>query len=276
MAATAADPTRPTPGDRALNANPIRLPAMLRSRKSEVRNRFSIGILLLILALTPALGPLGCAGSRAGGPGVIHHVAAGENLYRIGLRYGVPVHQIRRANGIRDVTQLRIGQRLYIPGARQRRLANRAAYGSSGPARSTRSDEMRRRAGETAAQQGKLNFAWPVRGRLSSRFGMRHGKPHEGIDVAAARGTPIFAAEAGRVIHSGRLGSYGKVVIVKHAGAFRTVYAHASKLHVRKGQFVERGQKLAEVGSTGRSSGPHVHFEIRYSESPRNPLAFLP
>ena len=97
---------------------------------------------------------------------------------------------------------------------------------------------------------------------------------HEGIDVAAARGTPIFASESGRVIHSGRLGSYGKVVIVKHAGAFRTVYAHASKLLVRKGEFVERGQKVAEVGSTGRSTGSHVHFEIRRSETPKNPLAF--
>ena len=78
------------------------------------------------------------------------------------------------------------------------------------------------------------------------------------------------------MIHSGRLGGYGKVVIVKHAGAYRTVYAHASRLLVRKGEFVERGQKLAEVGSTGRASGPHVHFEIRRSESPRNPLAYLP
>ena len=65
-------------------------------------------------------------------------------------------------------------------------------------------------------------------------------------------------------------------MIVKHAGVYRTVYAHASKLLVRKGQFVERGQKVALVGSTGRSSGPHVHFEIRRAESPRNPLAFLP
>ena len=78
------------------------------------------------------------------------------------------------------------------------------------------------------------------------------------------------------MIHSGRLGSYGKVVIVKHAGRYRTVYAHASRLMVRKGEFVERGQKIAEVGSTGRSTGPHVHFEIRRSETPQNPLGFLP
>jgi murein DD-endopeptidase MepM/ murein hydrolase activator NlpD len=239
-------------------------------------------IVVVVLALVAALVNFGCAGSRAGGPGVIHHVAAGENLYRIGLRYGVPVKDIRRANGIRDVTELRVGQRLYIPGARQRRRADSSAYANNAnnannaPSASGRPNAMQRSARKTARQQGALNFAWPVRGRLSSRFGMRRGRPHEGIDVAAARGTPIYAAESGRVIHSGRLGSYGKVVIVKHAGAFRTVYAHASKLHVRKGQFVERGQKLAEVGTTGRSTGPHVHFEIRRSTSPRDPLAFLP
>jgi murein DD-endopeptidase MepM/ murein hydrolase activator NlpD len=207
---------------------------------------------------------------------VIHHVEAGENLYRIGLRYGVPAKEIARANGIRDVTELRIGQRLYVPGARKRLRASSSGYAATNPGRASNPDETRKRARAAARQQTSLQFAWPVRGRLSSRFGRRRGRPHEGIDVAAKRGTPIFASESGRVIHSGRLGSYGKVVIVKHAGAFRTVYAHASKLLVRKGEFVERGQKVAEVGSTGRSSGSHVHFEIRRSETPRNPLAFLP
>lgn len=243
------------------------------------RGRSAGGVPLLILlgALTVAL-LTGCGGRKPGGPGVIHHVAAGENLYRIGLRYGVGAQEIARANGIRDVTGLRIGQRLYIPGARQRLLAN--ANGSREPSATGGGygdlNEARRRARMTAREQSSLQFAWPARGRLSSRFGQRAGRPHEGIDIAARHGTPIFSAEAGRVIHSGRLGSYGNVVIVKHAGRFRTVYAHASRLLVRKGEFVERGQKIAEVGSTGRSSGPHVHFEIRSSETPQNPLGFLP
>lgn len=231
---------------------------------------------LILLTLLVALGSTGCAGSRAGGPGVIHHVQGGENLYRIGLRYSIPAKEIARANGIRDVTELSIGQRLFIPGARRRLRENASEHARQGPVRSGNAEEIHRLARKAALEQTSLQFAWPVRGRLSSRYGIRRGKPHEGIDVAAARGTPIFAAESGRVIHSGRLGSYGKVVIVKHAGAFRTVYAHASKLLVRSGEFVERGQKLAEVGSTGRATGPHVHFEIRRSETPRNPLAFLP
>jgi murein DD-endopeptidase MepM/ murein hydrolase activator NlpD len=244
-------------------------------KKTRARTRFAFALALLSLA---AVGGSGCAGSRAGGPGVIHHVEVGENLYRIGLRYRIPAKQIARANGIRDVTQLRIGQRLFIPGARQRRRARPEEFAGAAPRPrpSGNVEETRRRARSAARQQTELQFVWPVRGRLSSRYGIRRGRPHDGIDVAAARGTPIAAAESGRVIHSGRLGSYGKVVIVKHAGAYRTVYAHASKLLVRKGEFVERGQKVAEVGSTGRSSGPHVHFEIRRAETPRNPLAFLP
>lgn len=230
---------------------------------------------LLLLALILALP--GCGGRRPGGPGVIHHVERGENLYRIGLRYGVPAKEIARANGIRDVTGLRVGQRLYIPGARKR-LRARAAEVPRGRSSGSKgsSAEARRKARAIARNQTSLQFAWPVRGRLSSRFGSRKGRPHEGIDIAARRGTPIFAAESGRVIFSGRMRGYGKVVIVKHAGRYRSVYAHASRLVVRKGEFVERGQKVAEVGSTGRSTGPHLHFEIRRSETPQNPMAYLP
>lgn len=244
--------------------------AAWRSRSARSLGRVVVVVLAcIVLGLLP-----GCASRREGGPGVIHHVEAGENLYRIGLRYGVPAKEIARANGIRDVTNLRVGQRLYIPGVRARlRGATRdAPRVASGGNRS----ETRRRAQKTAKTQSGLKFAWPVRGRLSSRFGMRSGRPHEGIDIAAKRGTPIFAAEAGRVIHSGRMRGYGKVAIVKHAGRYRSIYAHASRLLVRKGEFVERGQKIAEVGSTGRSTGPHLHFEIRRSETPQNPMGYLP
>jgi murein DD-endopeptidase MepM/ murein hydrolase activator NlpD len=232
--------------------------------------------LALIFVLTMVMLSAGCAGSRSRGPGVIHHVAAGENIYRIGRRYGVDPKQLARANGVRDVTKLKIGQRLFIPGARRRMSASERDLASRSPRHEVDAGKARKLARTAARSQSSLHFAWPVRGRLSSNFGMRRGRPHEGIDVAASRGTPIYAAESGRVIHSGRQGGYGKVVIVKHAGAYRTVYAHASKLLVRKGAFVERGQKIALVGSTGKSTGPHVHFEIRRLETPHNPLAFLP
>jgi len=238
------------------------------------RKRAGPGLALALLCLALLGQPLwlGCAGKS---PGLIHHVAAGENLYRIGLRYGVEPKRIARANGIRNARLLRVGQRLFIPGGRRGTKIARAR-GASRPAQTPDMRKARQHARATARQQSSLNFSWPVRGRLSSSFGRRQGRAHEGIDIAAARGTPIFAAESGRVIRSGRMGGYGRVVIVKHAGSYRTVYAHASRLLVRKGEFVERGQKIAEVGSTGRSTGPHVHFEIRRRESPQNPLGFLP
>lgn len=249
-----------------------------RTGRSDPPRRSAVALILVFLTASFLAGA--CAGgggpSRPSGPGVIHHVEPGENLYRIGLRYGIPAREIARANRIRDVTKLRVGQRLFIPGARRRMRAGEHELARSRTAPADRADGSGRPARRTARVQTSLRFAWPVRGRLSSRFGMRRGHPHEGIDVAAKRGTPIFASEAGRVIHAGRLGGYGKVVIVKHAGAYRTVYAHASRLLVRKGDFVERGQKIALVGSTGRATGPHVHFEIRQSETPRNPLGYLP
>jgi murein DD-endopeptidase MepM/ murein hydrolase activator NlpD len=233
---------------------------------------------LWLLAWTTVIG-LGVPGCAHGPPGTVHYVRAGENLYRIGLHYGVEPEVIARENGIRDVRALRVGQRLFVPRPTGANATQRRGTGTTARPR-TRSSGAGGQASPSvrraAIDPSSPRFGWPTRGRLSSGFGLRRGRPHEGIDIASPHGSPIFAAEAGRVIHSGRMRGYGKVVVVKHAGRYRTVYAHASRLLVRSGQFVERGQKIAEVGSTGRSTGPHLHFEVRRDESPRNPLAYLP
>jgi lipoprotein NlpD len=221
----------------------------------------------------------GCAGhspSRSevrARSGFHHEVQAGENLYRIGLRYGVDARTLARVNGIDDVTQLHIGQRLWIPGTG---AAARQPLATATPGRSGAPADVRQEARRQAREAARLAFVWPVEGTITSRFGRRGRDQHEGVDVAARRGTPIRAAEAGKVIHSGPLGAYGQVVIVKHSGHYRTVYAHARRLHVHKGQFVDRGQEIAEIGSTGNASGPHVHFEIRERDTARDPLLYLP
>jgi len=221
-------------------------------------------VLALCCALAFAGGCASDAGARArsgGGSPVqkLHTVARGENLYRIGQRYGVSVAALRRANDIDDVTKLRIGMRLRIPPAATEGRAARARVRA----------EVKRAAG--------TRFVWPVQGgQITSRFGRRHGSPHEGIDIAAPRGTPIRAAEAGKVIFAGRLGDYGKLVIVKHSGNLRSVYAHLRRYRVSKGAFVERGQRIADVGATGNASGPHLHFEIRDRDRPRDPILYLP
>ena len=234
-----------------------------------------VGLLcLLVFFVGSGAGLLSCVGSA---PERIHTVRKGENLYRIGLRYGVPAARIARANGIRDVTSVPVGTRLRIPGARRTSAVAQGKKGSADKSGSSALSEARRRAQRDALREGNLRFAWPLKSpRLTSRYGQRGGRPHEGIDLGARSGTTIRAAESGKVIYSGWLGDYGRVVIVKHAGLYRSVYAHARKLHVSRGEFVEKGKRIAEVGSSGRSTGAHLHFEIRKRDKPRNPLLYLP
>jgi murein DD-endopeptidase MepM/ murein hydrolase activator NlpD len=112
---------------------------------------------------------------------------------------------------------------------------------------------------------------------VSSLFGARGRDHHAGIDILAREGTQVLAAEAGRVIESdGGLGDYGNVVIVKHAGRYATVYAHNRRNLVRRGEFVEKGQPIAQVGDSGNASAPHLHFEIRRDRLAQDPLLYLP
>ena len=118
-------------------------------------------------------------------------------------------------------------------------------------------------------------FIWPVNGTVVSGFGWRWGRMHEGIDIAAPSGAPIWAAAAGTVIHAGWLGGYGNLVVVDHGNGLATAYAHASAILVGVGQSVAQGETVSLVGSTGNSSGPHLHFEVRVNGSAVDPLLYL-
>ncbi len=206
--------------------------------------------------------------------GTTHVLQPGENLYRLSRYYGVPVRDIERANGIRDVTGIPTGRQLFIPGSRRAPPPRSLALAAVAPSRPG-APELDLRG--MARREADLSFGWPLRGRVSSGFGSRHGRPHEGVDIPARRGTPIRAAEAGRVIHAGGdLGDYGRVVIVKHAGQYQTIYAHNRRNLVRSGDFVEKGQVIAEVGTSGNADGPHLHFEIRRDRRPLDPARYLP
>jgi murein DD-endopeptidase MepM/ murein hydrolase activator NlpD len=119
-------------------------------------------------------------------------------------------------------------------------------------------------------------FIWPVNGRLTSRFGPRWGSFHAGIDLAAPTGTPIKASKDGIVAFAGWMGGYGNMILIDHGGGHTTGYGHQSRLAVRKGQYVDQGQIIGYVGSTGHSTGPHLHFEVRVNGVARNPLNYLP
>ncbi|MFZ2223937.1 MAG: M23 family metallopeptidase [Candidatus Deferrimicrobium sp.] len=122
---------------------------------------------------------------------------------------------------------------------------------------------------------------WPVRGTLSSVFGVRTSPftetPvfHHGLDIVARPGTPVLASASGVVAKSGYEAQYGNVVVIDHGAGYRSVYAHMSSTGVEEGEFVNRGEELGKVGSTGRSTGPHLHYEVRVNGLPVNPARFL-
>ena len=104
---------------------------------------------------------------------------------------------------------------------------------------------------------------------------MRWGKMHQGVDFAMPVGTQIRAAAAGKVIKAGTAGDYGQLVVIKHSEGFETRYAHNSKITVKVGQYIKQGDIIAYSGNTGRSTGPHLHFEIRVNGKPQDPLKWI-
>jgi murein DD-endopeptidase MepM/ murein hydrolase activator NlpD len=117
-------------------------------------------------------------------------------------------------------------------------------------------------------------FIWPVSGPITSGFGWRWGRMHEGIDISAACGTPIRAAAGGTVIYAGWMGGYGNLTIIDHGGGIATAYGHQSSIYVGGGS-VSQGQTIGAVGTTGFSTGCHLHFEVRVNGSPVDPLGYL-
>ena len=185
--------------------------------------------------------------------GVLHRVASGESLWEISERYQVSIEEITKANNITDPSRLQPNTKLVIPGATQ--LKPRDVLLVNG--------------------QLQKAFDWPVRGRISSTFGPRWGRMHNGLDIAVNTGTAVRAAADGKITFAGWNGGYGILVIVDHGNGVETRYAHNSRLNVKVGQSVTRGQVIAYSGNTGNSSGPHVHFEFRYRINHVNPQTYL-
>lgn len=183
--------------------------------------------------------------------GILHTVGENDTLWSIGIRYGVDTADISSANQ-KTSDLITMGEKLFIPGGKL--LRNETA-----PSRASGS-----------------RFLWPVSGELSSGFGDRWGRMHTGLDIAADTSTPVSAARSGYIIFAGWLGSYGYAVIIEHNQGYSTLYAHLSDYVVAKGEYVAAGSLLGYVGSTGLSTGPHLHFEIRHYGTPLNPLNLLP
>ncbi len=199
--------------------------------------------------------------------GIYHVVKPKENLFRIGKAYDVDYRRLARINRIADPTQIRIGQRIFIPGA-TRQLPVEIIT----PSKVTLKPPLKPK----PRGKGRNGFVWPIRGKLTSKFGPRGKSFHDGVDISAPKGTPIRSIQKGTVLFSDKLRGYGNIVIIRHPGRYVSVYAHNRKNLARKGQKVAQWQVIGEVGSTGRVTGPHLHLEIRRNNVARDPLYYLP
>ncbi len=134
----------------------------------------------------------------------------------------------------------------------------------------------------TRGDTNVMPSSWPVNGRLMAGFGVRmdpfsggESEMHTGVDIGAPQGTPVHATADGIVIHAGWNGGYGRCVIIDHGNGFQTWYAHLSRMDVIEGQEIRQGETLGAVGTTGRSTGAHLHYEVRIHNTPVNPYRFL-
>jgi murein DD-endopeptidase MepM/ murein hydrolase activator NlpD len=152
-------------------------------------------------------------------------------------------------------------------------VLNSEAARAAATRRASRGDDT---ASDSGGRISGSGMRWPVGGPVTSEFGYRWGKLHAGLDIGAGTGTPIHPAKAGTVIFSGQQNGYGNVIIIEHGGGLTTLYGHQSRLAAREGDEVSTGDVIGYVGSTGHSTGPHLHFETRVGGSPQNPRRFLP
>jgi murein DD-endopeptidase MepM/ murein hydrolase activator NlpD len=246
--------------------------------------------------------------------GLLQRLRADETIKDLASRFGLSVVEVARANGLSSPTDVSAGDLVLLPGIQARttysrllqireaeRQAREAEERRLAQERRQREELRRRQAEQRRLQEARqrqqqalsqprlhrasaavaaTGYSWPIsRFVFTVPFGGRtpFQRFHTGIDLAAPIGTPIYAARAGQVSRAGwSRGGFGLHVIVDHGDSHETIYAHMSRIAVQPGQHVERGEVLGFVGSTGWSTGPHLHFEVRVNGVPRNPMAFLP
>ena len=193
--------------------------------------------------------------------GVLHEVKAGDTLEALAKKYKADVATITNFefNALVQPFTLRVGQKVMVPGG-EKPFQQQTIYAYSGPI-------------PASAAKGFGRFNWPLRAAISQGF----WTGHRGIDMGVPPGTRITAADSGFVVLAGDDGSgYGRRILINHGSCFETLYAHLSEVFVTPGDSVQRGQLIALSGNTGRSTGPHLHFEVRCNGVQYNPLSYLP
>ena len=233
-------------------------------------------------AVITALSVSGC-GPRAVAPerllGVWHEVAPGETVESIAREHGADPAVVAELNDLPASGAVADRRELFVPTAKGGKVPGTGATPFAPKPKATGTASIAPKPAAAAACDPKTGscLEWPVRGEVAARFGTRGGVQHDGIDIVAPEGTPVVAAESGRVVYSGDgIKGYGNMILVKHDGGLITVYAHNAANDVADGAAVARGQKIATVGRTGTATAPHLHFEIRRGETPEDPFRYLP
>jgi murein DD-endopeptidase MepM/ murein hydrolase activator NlpD len=185
--------------------------------------------------------------------GFLATARADDSIKTLSSRYGVGADQVASFNGLKADDLLTPGVALFVPSGQE-------------PATTVAPVRSQTRTGTATGR-----FIWPAPGTLTQGF----WRWHPGIDVANSWGTNMAASDGGRVTWAG-WGAYGIYVQIDHGNGFSTLYGHMARTHVSVGQYVDRGQSIGLMGSTGRSTGPHVHFELHYQGVPQDPLRYLP
>ena len=153
--------------------------------------------------------------------------------------------------------------------------ANALAASSATIAAQIRAADAGATPGDGTISPAEAGLIWPAAGPVTSPFGMRWGRMHDGIDIGASMGAPIHAATSGQVIYAGWMAGYGNLTVIDHGGGLATAYGHQSRLEVSVGDQVTQGQQIGLIGSTGHSTGPHLHFEVRVNGVPVDPMGYL-
>lgn len=219
---------------------------------------------------------------------IYYTVKPGDTLGSIAKQHKVSVDQVALLNGIINNNRIYSGQRLLVQQAYEYEEVPEEEEEESAPSKGSRTassvdrkktDQARKHRTSSTVYYSDGKLKWPVQGggSLVSRFGPRNGSFHDGIDIVALSGTPVLAAHDGEVLYAdNELSGYGNLLILKGPGNTKSVYAHNRRFRVEPGDVVKRGSIIAEVGSTGRSDGPHLHFEVRTRDSAGRYIAVDP
>jgi murein DD-endopeptidase MepM/ murein hydrolase activator NlpD len=215
--------------------------------------------------------------------GAFHIVGSGESLKHICEVYGLDFQKVAKINRILPPYSLKPGDTIFLPAYAllpESKTCSSDSRGSSEKTaiiKATRQTVANAIKGKRDPRVPELKFPVPG-GVLTSPFGVRWGRIHKGLDIAAPVGKPVLACADGRVIFTGsrkKFRRYGNTVLIDHGRGVYTYYAHLSGISVKKNQQVRKGQKIALVGNTGRSTGPHLHLEVRVTNTMYNPLAYF-